>query len=418
MTDLTRLDLDPAVQAELEALEAALNGEPGADADLLALVEDVRATREPVSLSLRSRLEDGVAAGFPRASRARRAWRLPSWALPAMGVTSVFLIVGVVAFSGLRDDPQNDAAVFTSKPLSDTETSSAGDSASGSAAAGEAAAPEADLAAPTAKTVAPSAAQSSASAAGTVAPAPSPNRSVDKDAVGRERKVERAVGLTLRVGANQLEDASDDIVRATQALGGYVSSSQVSGRDTGGEADFTLRIPSAKLDLALKQLGTFGHIARLDQSSRDITASFVSAEDRLGDARDERAALLKALGRARTDRQVASLKARLAANRGEISRLKGDLDALRRRADLSTIDLHVVASGRKNVVPGGGRKDDGTWSPGDAAGDALGILKVSVGVALVGLAALLPLSILGLLAWFSARGVTRRRREHALDAAA
>jgi len=41
-----REPLDPAVEAELAALDAALAGTPDADAELAALVRDVRAIRD------------------------------------------------------------------------------------------------------------------------------------------------------------------------------------------------------------------------------------------------------------------------------------------------------------------------------------------------------------------------------------
>ena len=59
--------------------------------------------------------------------------------------------------------------------------------------------------------------------------------------------------------------------------------------------------------------------------------------------------------------------------------------------------------------------DDGNWSLGDAADDALGALKTVAGVMLVGAAIVVPIvALIALIAWL---GVTlrRRRRESALD---
>jgi hypothetical protein len=58
----------------------------------------------------------------------------------------------------------------------------------------------------------------------------------------------------------------------------------------------------------------------------------------------------------------------------------------------------------------------GPWAPRDALGDALRVLEVAAGVALVTLAVLLPLALLALIAWPLGRAITRRRREAALDA--
>jgi len=397
-------DLDPQISAELEALEAALNGEPGADPVLLALVEDVRATATPMPLALKTRLEARAAAGFPREQR--RRFTLPRFQLlPTLGVAATLIVALVVGTAALnsRGGDSNDGALT---PLSaQTSDSTSEKSAAASGAAG-----------------------GSGSVAGTVAPAtpqadqlatPSaaaPSSSTTPDAArGFARKVERGVQLTLRVGGGQLEDTADGVVRTTQQLGGYVSTSQVSARGSGGSADFTLRIPTAKLDQAIAQLSKLGHVARLDQSSQDITGAFVSVADQLKDARAERKALLRALGKATTASQISALKQRIAINRSTIAAEKGRLDGLRRRADLATVQLSVVASGKANVVAPG--KGDDSWSPGDAAKDAVRVLEVIAGGALVALAVLIPLALLLALLGLAARTTRRHRREHALDAA-
>jgi len=63
-------------------------------------------------------------------------------------------------------------------------------------------------------------------------------------------------------------------------------------------------------------------------------------------------------------------------------------------------------------VAGGG--DDGAWTPADALNDAVRVLEVFAGVAVVGVAVLAPFALLGLGAGFAAR--RRRRREQALEA--
>jgi hypothetical protein len=137
-------------------------------------------------------------------------------------------------------------------------------------------------------------------------------------------------------------------------------------------------------------------------------------KDRLADARAERRGLLRALARATTPAQIDSLKARLRDARSTIGRLDGDLAALRRRADLSTVSLTIHGAARK---AGGGAPSGGGWSPGDAAHDALRVLEVMVGVALVALAIAAPLGLLGLAIALGARSFRRRGRERALNPA-
>ena len=56
----------------------------------------------------------------------------------------------------------------------------------------------------------------------------------------------------------------------------------------------------------------------------------------------------------------------------------------------------------------GGDDEGGAWTPGDAFDDALRVLEVVAGVALIAAAVLLPLALVWLLAWLGHRTVVRR----------
>jgi hypothetical protein len=389
--------LDPAAAAELAALETALAGD-AADPEWAALVAAVRDEAPAPRPRFTAELDDRVAAGFPRA---RPSWlRLPARRmLPALAVASTLLVGGVVVGTGTLDGHDTAPPAETLKAA--PETTDGASSAASSAEAAPAPAAASDevrrrLAGPTpARSAAPG------------SPSPAPSASLP----ARPRKVERTTNLGLTTDAKGLQNAADGIVRATQDLDGVVASSQVDSSPSGGEATFVLRVPTARLDDALKRFGELADVARLSQGSEDITGSFVSAQDRLSDARAERKALLAALGKATTPRSIASLRARIRGNRTEIARLEGDLRGLRRRTDLARVDVTLSARGRA-VDPDAGS----AWGPGDAARDALRVLEVLAGVALIASAVLLPLALLGAGAALAGRGLRRRRREAALGA--
>jgi hypothetical protein len=222
------------------------------------------------------------------------------------------------------------------------------------------------------------------------------------------RRVERAVQLTLTPAPDAVQDVADGVVRETQAAGGFVAQSSVSTTDGGGSAQFTLRIPTSRLDDAVARLSKLAHVGSLTQDARDITSSFTSAAQRLSDARAERRALLQALGRASTDRQVAALKARLRDNRTQISGRTAELASVARRANFATVQVSVEGTGKP-------KQGGGAWTPRDALHDAGRVLEIAGGVALVAAAVLAPLALLAALAATLARGARRRRREAALD---
>jgi hypothetical protein len=207
-----------------------------------------------------------------------------------------------------------------------------------------------------------------------------------------------------------VQDTADGVVRGTQASGGFVQSSQVASGDGNGNATFVLRVPTARLDDAIARLSKLGHVRSLQQSSQDISGAYDSASTRLVEARAERRGLLRAIAKATTAQQISSLRARIADNRREIARYQREFEAVRNRANYATVEVDVTGRPHKSQpAPGGG-----SWSPGDAAHDAVRVLEVSAGVALIGLAVLVPLALLGAAAGLGASAYRRRRREAAL----
>jgi hypothetical protein len=388
--------LSPAEERELDALERALAGEP-VEPDLrefAELVEDVRATAPQMTPGFAARLEQRVAEGFPESGEqpARSRPRLRRLLLPAAGSLAAVLVAVVVVVNRQPDDaqlasraPQTTAA----QPGSARESS-----------------PALSVPAPSA-----SIAQDNAGASAKVQPAPAPVAGTSRG----PRKVQRSADLVLRVSNRAVQSAADGVIRTVDRFGGIVASSSSASQGSHAEATFDLRIPTDRLDDALGALSKLGHVVERHQQLDDITGSFTSAQDRLSDARAERRGLLKALGRASTQRQIASLRARLRTVRSQIARLNGDLDALRRRADLATVSVTVRGTAKPGAGAGAG--DDGGWSPGDAARDALRVLEVIAGVALVALAVLAPLALLAAIVALGVRAGRRRRREGALDPA-
>jgi len=229
------------------------------------------------------------------------------------------------------------------------------------------------------------------------------------ESVVPQRKVERSALLDLATGAGNLDRVADGVVRATDASGGFVASSQVDAGATGGTAHFDLRVPTDRLDATLAVLSRLGHVRSRSQSTDDVTGAVVSARERLSDAKAERRALLRALGRARTSTQAEAIRARLRLARTEIASARGDLQALGRRTAFSSVSVTLSARG-------GGTSGGGSFGPGDALNDAIRILGAVAGGLLVALAVLLPVAALVALVWLGARTLRRRSRERALDA--
>ena len=339
-------------------------------AELPRLVRDARPRpREAFTAALDAR----VAAGFPREKKRRR--RLPSLPrprvlYPALGLAATAIVALVLATSllgsGAGNGTPSDIRPAGHALVEPTPTTPQGES---------------------------------------VVPPPSGG-----DAAGApQRKVERSAMLDLATGAGGLDRVADGVIRATDASGGFVASSQVDAGATGGTARFDLRVPTDRLDATLAALSRLGHVRSRSQSTDDVTGAVVSARERLSDAQAERRALLRALGRARTSTQAEAIRARLRLARTEIASARGDLHALGGRTAFSSVSVTVSARG-------GGTSAGGTFGPDDALHDAIRILGAVAGGLLVALAVLLPVAALVALVWLGARTVRRRSRERALDA--
>jgi uncharacterized protein DUF4349 len=363
--------VDPTVAAELEALEAALAGDPEAEPELAALVRDVRAQAPAMQPAFRARLDEHVERGFAAAPRPQKR-RRPRGLVPALGVAGCVLAAIVAVALTAGGERSNDGGSSAAPTVAREQAQK--DAAGGGGSSSSAAAPS----------VAPQAA--------------------------RTRKVERTTRLELTT--TDVQAAADGVVRATQASAGFVQSSQVATGDGRGTASFVVRVPTARLDDALARLSKLGHVRSLQQSQQDITSAYDSASARVAEARAERRGLLRAIAKATTAQEISSLRARIADNRREIQRYQRDFNAVRNRASYATVEVDVTGRPRKSEpAPGGG----GSWSPGDAARDALRVLEVSAGVALIGIAVLVPLALLGAAGGLAAGAYRRRRREAALQ---
>ena len=392
-------ELTPEVERELAAIDDALTGRRVAS-DLAELGELALALREE-----RPRIDDGfghhldtrVERGFPgrdprRRASGRRWWSgLLSAPVVATVATALLVAVIVIADPAGQDESGGGGGTASMQETDRADGGAATQARSGGASAGSAQ-DSSGLAEPL--------------SAITVPPAPAPGSPGSDGRV--RRQVERSASLTLAARPRDIDTVSARIQDVTRRQGGFIASSTVSSSDG---ATFRLRVPTRNLDAAMAELSRLGNVRSRAQSSRDITAQAVSARSRLKDARTERKSLLRQLADAVTLTQTESIRARLKLVGREIERARAQVRRVNNRASFSTVDVTLEADRRA----GAPSSDDG-WSPADAARDALRVLEVAAGVALIALAIVLPLALVAAPAVLAARWTRRRRREQALDA--
>jgi hypothetical protein len=351
------------------------------------------------------RLDSRVAAGFPRPPR-RSPWAILKAhrraLVPVVSFACVaLLVVGIASMDLSTDDSgSSSGGGGGGGSVSLPETSGSDEAAGGSSSAGVREARKQEDSA-------------SSTAAPRVRPAPVPGGGSPGSDGRRNRFQERSAALTLAARPGRIEDVADGILRVTDAAGGFVASSTVSG-GTGSGGSFELRIPVGRLDKAVADLSRLATVRERTQSSRDITAETLTARERLREAKREREGLLRALARATTINETEAVKARLRTVNRELAVARQSLRRVENRANYANVSVDLVATRDDGTVA---PVDDGRWTPGDALDDSLRVLEVAAGIAVIVLAIALPLALLAAIAAGGARLARGRRRERALDMA-
>lgn len=395
--------IDPEVAAELQAVDATLAGEAvdPEHAELAELALLIAAARPSIETAFAAELDERVGRFAQPASRRRRQW----FSLPMVGgalASCAALAVAVVIVVGMGSSGHR----ATSKLFPDVAAKRPAARSLSAASSGAIATPSSGKSA-FSGILAPANGAASASA-GAGAPAPQPNG----------RKVVQSAELALTTSPAHVDDVAQELFNVVGSERGIVGSSSVTA--TGGPdgyAHFSLSIPSANVTDTMTRLSQlrYASVASRTDTTRDINGSYVSAGRRLADAQALRTALLKQLAAATTSAQVASLQGRIRDADAQISKWQSQLSYLNHQVNFSQVTVNVSA-GPITPVPVH-HQAAGGFTLTRALHDAGRVLTVAAGVAVITLAVLVPVSLVGGLAWWAAAAVRRRRREQALDLA-
>jgi hypothetical protein len=346
-------------------------------ADLIAELQAARPTADP---TLRERVRELATSAPPRRpSPFERLSRLSlrRFALVAVPATAVVLLafaggIGLLDPASKRDGVTASRESLQLNPATTT------------------AAPFRQAAPPLAK---------SGVAADAATPAPT---------TGRAQRYSAELTLSVK-DVDALSDATQQALRITRDLGGYLVNVSYATSDT-GVSSLTLKVPTAKVQDAIVRLTGLGTIVSQQVRIDDL-------QDQVDELTKQETVLVERIARLSAriaepdiDPEVkATLEARRDAARAQLVQVRAARAQVKAEASYATIQL-TLQTKKSAVVPAAPSRWDDTV---DRAGD---ILALEAMVVLTLLVVLGPLVLVAVGAWLTRRAVRRRRDDELLAA--
>lgn len=138
-------------------------------------------------------------------------------------------------------------------------------------------------------------------------------------------------------------------------LAGYVESQEIyNGSAYSGSrfrnAEITIRIPAEKLNSFVNEVSEISNIVSSNQTTDDVTLSYVATESRVKALETEQARLLELLEMAETMDDLLTVEARLTDVRAELEQVTSSLRVMDNQVDYSTVYLTVTEVREYTVV--------------------------------------------------------------------
>ncbi|MCR4990789.1 MAG: DUF4349 domain-containing protein [Lachnospiraceae bacterium] len=165
-----------------------------------------------------------------------------------------------------------------------------------------------------------------------------------ENATNSNRKLIR--DMSLSVETKEYDSLIKNLTSQIGALGGYVEYMDVqnnslnSGRSS-RNASLTARIPAAKLDTFVNNIGEVTNITNRTESVRDVTLSYVDIESHKNMLIAERDRLMEYLEQAETVEDMMAIEDHLTDIRYQIDSMESQLRTYDNQVDYSTVNIYI-----------------------------------------------------------------------------
>lgn len=151
--------------------------------------------------------------------------------------------------------------------------------------------------------------------------------------------------VNLDIQTREFEELTGKIAEKVKELGGYIESSSVWGNsyysNSTRNADYTLRIPSDKLDQFVQEASELGNVTYKNESIEDVTLQYVDVESRKAALEVSQKRLLELLEQAESMEDILTIESKLSEVRYELENYGSRLRVLDNQIDYSTVYLSI-----------------------------------------------------------------------------
>ncbi len=236
----------------------------------------------------------------------------------------------------------------------------------------------------------------------------SPDAATPAPTVGRAQRYSAQLTLSVK-DIDALSSATQQALRITRDLGGYLVTASYATSDT-GVSSLTLKVPTANVQDAIVRLSGLGKIVAQQVQIDDLQGQVDELTKRETALREQIARLSARLAATGLDAETeATLEARRDAARSALAQARVAHAQVNAEARYATIQLSVQTR-QSSIVPAVPSRFD------NALDRAVEILALEAMIVLYALVIAGPLALLALLAWFGRRGIRRRQDEQLLSA--
>lgn len=220
-----------------------------------------------------------------------------------------------------------------------------------------------------------------------------------------DAKIIRTGTLDLEVADGKFEGATARLTDIATTAGGFVSASETSALDDKPRGSLTLRVPAAKFDAVVGDVGEVGDVQAVNTNSQDVTGEYTDVASRLKALQAEREQINLVLGRAENIPDILSVRDRLAIVQGEIEQLQGRQKVLDDQTSLSTLTVSLHEKGDRPTPTKAPEERSGFSKLWHDSSDRFTDGGRSIAL---GLASMAPWLLLGLVLFVPARVLWRR----------